>query len=452
MALFVDFVFVGVEKIGGGIGVVSAGDFVEGVRGEFVVVVKKRDEFTGGELEGRVGGGGDVTVFWAEADFDAGVGGGVFLEQRTDVGRGRGVVGEAEFPVRISLFADGGDGFGEPLFRSVVDGDENGDERATREVAAAFALGAEAVVIERVVGGDPALVGGEFGEVEIGADVEVVFEENLPAAVGVADFEDDVGVAVAEFDFDFPPAVFGLGFFADGGEDVHTLQAISAWVSAAVDGGADVFEGSAVVSEAPAAKREFARGKGPAVREIDAERQGAFGGGLESREGGGELRELGHGDGRGVAGGKCGRGPARVDERAAEGTEGCGDFPGEAGLELADFFITLANDLFAMADGGEVIAQAFADLGEGAGARISEGGALGAELVDLVVGEIDLVLKLGADALETIDFLIKRGHLRAGGGEEGFGLLALDLAAAKLRAKRVEGFLEIGRVGGGLVA
>jgi hypothetical protein len=35
-------------------------------------------------------------------------------------------------------------------------------------------------------------------------------------------------------------------------------------------------------------------------------------------------------------------------------------------LELADFFVALANDVFAMADGGEVIAEAFADLGEGA--------------------------------------------------------------------------------------
>ena len=177
-------------------------------------------------------------------------------------------------------------------------------------MAAAFALGAEAVVGERVVGGDPALVGGELGDVEVGADIEVVFKENLPAAVGVADFEDDVGVAVAEFDFDFPAAVFGLGFFADGGEDVHALQAIRAGVRAAVDGGADVFKGSAVVGEAPAAEGEFAGGEGPAVGEIDAERQGAFGGRLERREGGGQLRELGRGDGRGVAGGKCGRGPA----------------------------------------------------------------------------------------------------------------------------------------------
>ena len=61
---------------------------------------------------------------------------------------------------------------------------------------------------------------------------------------------------------------------------------------------------------------------------------------------------------------------------------------------MADFFVALANNVFAVADGGEVIAEAFADLGKGAGAGISEGSALGAEFVDLVVGEIDLVLEL----------------------------------------------------------
>ena len=112
-------------------------------------------------------------------------------------------------------------------------------------------------------------------------------------------------------------------------------------------------------------------------------------------------------------------------------------------MELADFFVALANNVFAVADGEEVIAEAFADLGEGAGAGISEGSALGAEFVDLVVGEIDLVLELGADAFEAIDFLIERGHLSAGGGEEGFGLLALGLAVAELRAKGVQRALKI---------
>ena len=40
VALFVDFVFVGVEEIGRGVGVVRAGDFVKGVWREFVVVVE----------------------------------------------------------------------------------------------------------------------------------------------------------------------------------------------------------------------------------------------------------------------------------------------------------------------------------------------------------------------------------------------------------------------------
>lgn len=169
------------------------------------------------------------------------------------------------------MLADGGDGLGEPFFRGVVDGDENGDERTAWEVAAAFALGAETVVGEGVVGRHPALVGGELGDIEAGADVEVVFEENLPAALVVADLEDDVGVTVAEFDFDFPAAVFGLGSVADGGEDIHAFETVGAGVGATVDDGANVFERSAIVGEAPAAEGKLAGSEAPAVGVIDAE-------------------------------------------------------------------------------------------------------------------------------------------------------------------------------------
>ena len=103
-----------------------------------------------------------------------------------------------------------------------------------------------------------------------------------------------------------------------------------------------------------------------------------------------------------------------------------------------------ANDfVFAVADRGELVAHALADLGEGLGAGLGEGGALGAELVDLVVREIDLVLELGADAFEAVDLKIEGRHLLAGGGEERLGLLALRLAAGELRAEGIEGFLEI---------
>ena len=88
VAFLVDFVFVGVEEIGGGIGVVRHRDLVERVRRELVVVIEQGDEVAGGEGKGGVGSGGDVAVFFAEADFDAGIGGRVVLKQRADVGRG----------------------------------------------------------------------------------------------------------------------------------------------------------------------------------------------------------------------------------------------------------------------------------------------------------------------------------------------------------------------------
>ena len=57
-------------------------------------------------------------------------------------------------------------------------------------------MGAQAVVSKGVVGRDPALVGGEFGDVKVSADVEIIFKKDLPTTVGVTDFEDDVSVAV----------------------------------------------------------------------------------------------------------------------------------------------------------------------------------------------------------------------------------------------------------------
>jgi hypothetical protein len=110
---------------------------------------------------------------------------------------------------------------------------------------------------------------------------------------------------------------------------------------------------------------------------------------------------------------------------------------------LADFFVALPDDVFALTDRSELVAEAFADLGKGLDAGSGEGGALGAELVDLMVGEIDLILELTADAFEAINLEIEGCHLLAGGGEEGLGLMAVSFAAGKLRADRVEGLLEI---------
>ena len=138
-----------------------------------------------------------------------------------------------------------------------------------------------------------------------------------------------------------------------------------------------------------------------------------------------------------------GGGAAGIEELAAEGTERRGCFPRETGLELADFLVTLADDVVALADGRELVAEAFADLGDGLGAGFGQSGTLGAELVDLMVGEIDLVMELAADALETINLEVEGGHLFAGRGEQRLGLVPLGFAAGELGAKGIECLLKI---------
>jgi hypothetical protein len=117
----------------------------------------------------------------------------------------------------------------------------------------------------------------------------------------------------------------------------------------------------------------------------------------------GQSGQFGLRERRGIGRRERGGGAAGIEELAAEGAERRGCFPGEGGLQVADFLVALADDVFALADGCELVAEAFADLGDGLGAGFGQSGTLGAELVDLMVGEIDLVMELAADALEPIN-------------------------------------------------
>jgi len=188
-------------------------------------------------------------------------------------------------------------------------------------MVAGLALGAEAAVGKRVVGGDPAFVGGELGDIESGADVEFVLK-NTCQRPSASPTSRTMNVSPSRSSTSaFQAAVFGLGLAAEGREDIHALETVGAGVGAAVDDGADVFERGTVVGEAPATEGEFAGSEAPAVGVIDAEGQGALCGRLERRERGRKLRQLGCRNGRGVGGGEDGSGPARIDEFAAEGAE-----------------------------------------------------------------------------------------------------------------------------------
>lgn len=127
-APFVEFVLVGVEEGGVGAGGEGVGDLGERVRGEFVVVVEEGDEVALGESEGGVGGAGNVAAAGEAGDEDARIGGGEVAEDGLNVGRGGGVVGDAELPARVGLGAHAFDGAVEPACGGVVHGHEHGDE------------------------------------------------------------------------------------------------------------------------------------------------------------------------------------------------------------------------------------------------------------------------------------------------------------------------------------
>ena len=106
------------------------GDLVQRVGRELVVVIQQCGELAGDETEGRVGSVGDVAVPLAEHGLDPRVLAHELLEQGTNVGGRRGVVGEAEFPVRVDLPAYAVDGAAEPDFivgRPVIHRHHDGD-------------------------------------------------------------------------------------------------------------------------------------------------------------------------------------------------------------------------------------------------------------------------------------------------------------------------------------
>ena len=134
VAVPVDLVLVAVDEIGLGPGVEQGGDLVEGVRRQRVVMVEQGDPFAGGEGERGIGGGGDVPVLSRrKTTLIRRSARGVALEQRPHVRRGRGVVGDAQLPVRIRLRQHRIDGLGQPLLRGVVDRQHDRDHRLAGE-------------------------------------------------------------------------------------------------------------------------------------------------------------------------------------------------------------------------------------------------------------------------------------------------------------------------------
>ena len=123
----VDFVFVSVEEVGGGVSGNGLGDMEEGVGGEDIVVIEEGNVLAGSEFEGGVGRGGYVAVGFAHGKLDAGIRLGGGAEFFNDVLVGRAVIGEAEFPVGVDLGFDAVDELVEELGRRIIGGDDDAD-------------------------------------------------------------------------------------------------------------------------------------------------------------------------------------------------------------------------------------------------------------------------------------------------------------------------------------
>ena len=82
------------------------GHFIERMLGEKVVVIQQRHELTGGEIEGRVGRRAYVPIGLPPHDLDPRIAHRKFPQYQLDVWLGRGVVGQAQFPVGIKLVQD----------------------------------------------------------------------------------------------------------------------------------------------------------------------------------------------------------------------------------------------------------------------------------------------------------------------------------------------------------
>jgi len=117
-----------------------------------------------------------VPVGSAVNHFDARVASPVFVEYGLDVGGGRGVVGDAQLPVRPGLRHYRFDGAPEPYLIGVIDRHEQRNQRRIRPVAAFRALAGEFGRARRVKDTHP--VGVVVGRVAVG-EVEVAERERL---------------------------------------------------------------------------------------------------------------------------------------------------------------------------------------------------------------------------------------------------------------------------------
>jgi|GEM_PF-6014043 len=379
----VDFILVGVEQIGGRMGDDGLGDVEEGVGGKKVVVIEEGDVVAGGEIEGGVGGGGDVAVFLAYHVFDTRVlfrGGG---ETFGDVRLRRGVVGDAEFPVRVDLGANAVDELVEEVGGGVVGRDDDAD------------LGA--------AGGDFFALG--FEEVEETRREAVVMGPEIVGLLGAGD---------------------------DGGHGRGPLTAADHFLGELAAGGRDGAEEAGPAFDGVAGGEDFAEEGGG-----DAEEFGL----AENGDGAGVFVEFV--DEKTLRAEEGARAVGVVDEDLeAGGAEGVGadiDEAVEGGLQRLGKLRVVAEDVFAFLAPDEAVFGDAADGGGEAGDGVLRGErpAGNAEFfvvgVDPVVGEVDEAGEVVfGEHLRLVDGDL--GEDAFGFGAEGDGGLEVEMSIQVVEA------------------
>ena len=164
--------------------------------GEFVVVVHQRHVVAACEFERGVRVGGDMSVAFAISDADARVACSLRLQQSPNFGIGRGVVGDAQLPVRIELRADGSDRALEPGEVGVVDRHDHRDQRPRRKrvdrIADQLAIG----VAQLVVIGDPVAIAALVRRASLAPAELDVMRKGIGAACGNVGVVLQIGLGV----------------------------------------------------------------------------------------------------------------------------------------------------------------------------------------------------------------------------------------------------------------
>jgi hypothetical protein len=168
------------------------GNHVEGVFGQFIVVVEEGNELPSGQLQGCVTALRDMTPAIPKRNPDPGVFLLILLEDPPHVGSLRSVISNAQLPVRIKLISDGLNGPPKPWFGSVVGGHDYRNQWFVCEVLNVSADRTTILFSKGIIHSDPFLVisGGDIRRKDV---IEKPSKLKLPARPEI--FPDQIGLS-----------------------------------------------------------------------------------------------------------------------------------------------------------------------------------------------------------------------------------------------------------------